>query len=1851
MKKTITLLLTLCLLLGLLPTEAVAFAGDIYRAGEVKTVKMADGSLSLQNGYVHVTLHKLLETYSYLTVVPAAKPDEDSMWNSQTPYCNYTTYKQGVPTTEGMVVSLKKMEFVTSMPNGESTKAIKAEYDLLSSHSHVAAQMTVYYEIVQLKESGTAAKEDTWGVLATVGDICVEVNDQVVAGDPRFTWGYYLNGFTSMGHRAMLEETGGPAIKLSRTTVPEVPKGETPKITTESSTITAPVENLDTKTVPKGYSSWGDVDGVYITEAYVDSYPWANPFVGLSDYYGKEITGSSGNPIRVDLAQTVSIQPSGKPRDSLVSCESYIGATHKWPGDPMDNPSENYWEASARFLWGFRDLKILKQDIPSEPDKVDPAIYAKRLAVFSSGSGVTVEHVADDAALSALKKRYGDPVALINGDYESKNGEAFTFTGGAALLSPSVTATWGSGGKLIIHKNGTVEQSGVSLSAPTFKFYQPTSGADGALGISLTKKGFAFDIDPANNAAIVYVDIPYATVKLEEATADAAGNLVFSGNIGFQTIFDGAKFTMEKLGYGLKGNEFKVNGVKATGKFSTEKMLSLELANVEGEVNTFKGEERYAFELELNVFDLFETEAKLALERANDGSLIPDELWFFVKAEPGILLIPPVPVGRLTGGGAGFKDLAATVKGNYFAIPPIKLRGAVSGAYLQLVEGRADVVLGPSEISLKASDVGIVGFGKYGQFVDSFGYALKLTGQERKYKGTPYQGVYLVGSEELTINLPSKNLDVFALESSLGLGAFGGTGMKSGRKHLYLGIGANGTVNGRVQIPKGFPFAGTKFGSADIQLIVGGQTEIPIRNVSVSEGMKQALNNIDAYLGAMAQTENPLFGVRVWVLVPKVLQTNFRYKEGWGIEGTFIKKLPEWDWSSKGVEPVVQAVSLEDGEEFAVMLAADPPDAEPRGGGNVQTITVNANADETPYILLAFDESVSEEDIKQALIVTKKDETDRIDINWVGEDGQTDPTAEIYAGIDLIKNNKDGEEYRVALLRLKDGGTYVVNTGDLEPRKNQTATVTPFEKLELSLRGNQVSGKVKYAEEDTKYVLRTYFAEKEGGADYLIDEQIDVNPNSISVDIPNSGTHAPSGEYYVTSFLMTEKTTTVADENGESENVTALMAIDSQTLGTVLYTNTQQPNAPTDVTLTFVGNEVMRAAWEEVPNVDGYRVTVYQKDGSEWKDTGFGYDLKKPDENGQPATSINMALTVGGEETENSKNLSADETYKIGVSAYKEEPYFTESAETGSTENPETGTSAGEETSAAEGSEGSTAGSGGTSAPKALTAKYYSTEKLSSDVFLPKYQELTMTLNVNGNVIDADESGVYNAYVGKNPGTLTVTADGANSITVTRMDTGTNIVPDETASNTFAIPNFTGSLMLKIDGTKGQDVTSVFLLVSRDETPPVLTLSDPIFFADQDTGAYTITGMADAGSEILYGENGRTQAAGDGSFAIHDKLEDERETNASLYLRAKDSAGNESAQQLALITRQTRYAVTVNGSYDAQNSGAGSYAAGSVVTVRAGSRSGYTFNGWTSGSNVVFDDPSAAETTFTMPEGSVTVTANWSRDGGSSSSGRDDSDPRYAVGIPDKTENGSVSVSPKNASQGDRVTVTVKPDAGYELDSLKVFDKNGKELELTDKGDGRFTFIMPAGRVEVKATFTEEVKISPFRDVSTDAYYYEAVKWAQKKGITGGIGNDLFGPYQPCTRAQIVTFLWRAAGSPVVNYAMDLTDVPGDAYYAEAVRWALSQGITTGTADGRFSPNAPCTRAQAVTFLFRASKASADGAPAFSDVAADAYYAEAVKWATDNGITNGTTSSTFSPGSGCTRAQIVTFLWRLYAEK
>ena len=704
---------------------------------------------------------------------------------------------------------------------------------------------------------------------------------------------------------------------------------------------------------------------------------------------------------------------------------------------------------------------------------------------------------------------------------------------------------------------------------------------------------------------------------------------------------------------------------------------------------------------------------------------------------------------------------------------------------------------------------------------------------------------------------------------------------------------------------------------------MGGQTTFPVTNTNVSEGMKQAFKNVDVYLGAMTGVNAGVFDARVWVLVPQIVQTDFRKGGGWDIETKWLGKLPEWDWSTKGVDPLVQAVAAEDsGEAVPMLLAADPYAAE-NGGTNTQIIEVNANPGETPYILLAFENTVTEQQIKDALTIKKNNQD--IAINWVDDGGQRDPNSAINADTDILKNKNDEQEYRMAMLRLSEGGTYEVNTNSLTlvTDKSCGVAITPFESLVLNLNDYQLSGEIKYAETGTEYVLRTYLANAEGGADYLVEEQIVADPENIAVNIPESGTLAPTGEYYVTSFLMTEKET---DLDGDGVMEKALAAIDSNQFNSkISYTNTKQPESPAHVNLEAAGNEVMRAEWQQVDNADGYRVTIYQQQNGGWVDTGFGYELNKE------TTSIDMALTVGGEETAESKNLSANETYKVGVSAYTQ-------AEDG--------------------------------------AKYYSAETESSGVFLPEYTPLNLALSVNGKDCTPDENGVYHAYVGGSSNSLAVTCAESESITVTRMDTDAPLTSD--GANTFAIPDFTGTLMLRVNGVKGKDVTGVFLLVSRDTTAPVLTLSAPIFYADRAAGSYQITGTADAGSEVLYGENNESvYAAGDGSFAIQGTLE-ERQDGDALYIRAQDSAGNLSARQLALVARQAEtYAVTVttdgNGTASADLAAA---AAGTNISLSATPNTGYHFKEW----QVVSGGVTIENDKFTMPDGNVEIKAIFEKD-------------------------------------------------------------------------------------------------------------------------------------------------------------------------------------------------------------------------------------------------------------------------------
>ena len=1963
MKKFLSLLLTLCLLLGILPSQALAYVGDILPStgSTVTTETRADGTLVLQNDYIRVTLNK---HDGSLTTSPAATADSANSIDRQKPYCEFIIYgSYGYGKAHPATLRLKSAEFVDTTPNG-TAKAIKAVYDLtvnLSGKS-VAATTAVYYELVQLKENETSA--DTWGVLTSIDNIKINNNrDDLfgsLTGDMGVIWGYTLDAFSGMGHA---NATDGPAIKMSRTVYNY---DEQVEISTESSVLTSKVENLDTW---QSFSQGTDWCYNYITEVYVDGYTWANPFVGLSGYY-------ENKTIKAYLPDTVSVTPGNNPNSTRVECRNDIGY---YFSDGEDYPN------SQRFLWGFRNLAKGAEDVPSEPDKVDISINAQRLAAFANGNGgVTVEYVADDAALDALKKQYGNPVALISGEYESKNGAEFTFTGGAALLSPSVTATWDkSNGKLIIKKDGTIEHSGLSLNAPSFKFYQPNSGSGKDLEIKLTQDGFSFEIDPGKNDAVIYVDIPYATAKLEQATADAAGNLVFSGEIGFQTVFEGASFTLEELGYGLnEKNEFTVNGVHATGEFDTAKTLSLELAKVEGEVNTFKGKEKYAFSLELNAFDLFETEAELELTRSQkDGSLLPNTLYFYVAASPGIPLIPPVPVGQLNGGGAGFSNLADTVNGDYFAIPPLKLRGTLKGTYLHLIEGKGDVVIGPSEISLTASDVGIVGTNA--SIIDSFGYSLKLNGQERTYNGTDYTGIYFVGSEALELDLPNTEIDVFILDTSIELGAFGGTGTKNDKQHLYLAIGANAVVKSKVQVPSDVPvIGGWKLGSWDVDLIVGGQTEFPIKDVSVDEGMKQAFSNIDVYLGAMTGVYAGIIDARLWVLVPNIVETNFRRGGGWDVETKWFGRLPEWDWSEKGVEPVAQAMSLEDSEDTVLMSSPSPTEqaasleavgestptsntnstepaasledtgesvpanstisteqtapmedagesvpanstnsteqaassedtgeSAPANSTNSTEITVSADTDETPYILLAFENTVTEAQIKNSLSVTKQNSSDKLEIHWVNydtensEDGQIDENKDINATTDIIHNKTDNKDYRVAILRLKDAGTYQVNTGSLslDTQKSQGVSIAPFEELELTLNNQQVSGEIKYAEENTKYVLRTYFAKEKGGADYLIDEQEITNSSSISVNIPSMGALAPSGEYYVTSFLMTEKSVESIDENGEKETLTGLVAIDHQQFNTrVSYQNQNQPTAPQTVTLELAGNEIMTATWGAVTDADGYAVTIYQKDGNDWIDTGFGYDLDKE------TTSINMALTVGGEETTKSKNLSANETYKVGVSAYK-------TIEGG---------------------------------------KYYSaeTESAENGVYLPEYTPLDMMLFVNGTTCTADEHGVYRAYVDGKDDVLTVSCTTENvTYKVTRMDKTSDNEISTDSDGAYPIPNFEGNLMFKIDGiseienSTAKDVTSVFLLVSVDKTAPMLTLSDPVFYADMTTGAYQITGTADAGSKIIYGDDGASVNAGsDGTFTIPGTLD---ENSGVLSLCAQDSAGNKSTSRFALITKQntaTEFIVTFDGNGGMPSVGSMTTTNQKLTSLPSASQSKHSFDGW-------YTEKSGGTkiTTDTVFHADTIVYAHWTYTGGgggSSSGGSSSNDGEGSVNNdatiiqrPDVNEpnvpttaqsekvktdaKGNVTITnpmvsdaikaakddaKKHGNQKNGVAVEVPVEIDKKLDGVQITLKADALDTLVKENVKRFTIDtdrmtdfgftldtlkelnrQTSGDIILKVKKTTVSSIEAKATIGNRPVY-DISLWEVKNGKETKLSNlngktiSIAIPYTPAKNEQTgnlyavsvdgngkpqwITKSNYDADQKAVIFELTQPGVYGVGYDAKMPaftdienHWAkdnilfvVSRGLLNGTSETTFSPNTGMTRGMFVTALGRL--AGVDPADyqsgKFTDVKADAYYAPYVNWAAKTGIVSGTTDTTFAPDTNINREQMAVIM-KNYAVK
>lgn len=398
-----------------------------------------------------------------------------------------------------------------------------------------------------------------------------------------------------------------------------------------------------------------------------------------------------------------------------------------------------------------------------------------------------------------------------------------------------------------------------------------------------------------------------------------------------------------------------------------------------------------------------------------------------------------------------------------------------------------------------------------------------------------------------------------------------------------------------------------------------------------------------------------------------------------------------------------------------------------------------------------------------------------------------------------------------------------------------------------------------------------------------------------------------------------------------------------------------------------------------------------------------------------------------------------------------------------------------------------------------------------------------------------------------------------------------------------------------------------------------------------------------------------------GSFnGLIENLDNVPSASYPLYMNGSTEALTPSINQTGEVVQN--YTVTVSSSGNGTVTGGGYYRNGEFAKVTATADHGETFLGWYVGNEQISSDVEYRFLVNSNVDIIAKFTTNTNYDNpnppdrptnpSDSSTSDSDSSPSHSITIPSRVTGGTVKVIPTSASERQRVTITVKANYGYKLDKLTVTDSKGNKLELTDKGDGKYTFIMPDSKVSVDAVFAK-IEETPtqsamnFTDVPANAYYVDAVAWAVEKGITAGTSANAFSPDAPCTRAQIVTFLWRAAGSPMTSGNNPFTDVDSNSYYYNAVQWAVAQGITAGTSADTFSPNAPCTRGQAVTFLYRNEKSPAvSGSNPFTDVASDSYCTNAVQWAVTKGITAGIGANTFGQNNECTRSQIVSFMYR-----
>ena len=1566
-KRIVSLLLAALLFVTLLPAEALAYVGNVDKEGplcnrtEPVTIKregVDDGSqlysMKMKNG-------KLV----FFLAVDGPHIGK-SVTNSDRGYtATGDSFRKGVyeqarftlQTTGGQQeLPIQKMEVIdptkdltleaVSIHRVISENALTVKYTFANVPAPEFACYISYY-FVEL-DKGTSegdfeatyvtADGKTYALVAQAFWGLDIPTDFTTTPDFVFRWFQEYHGFSRMGHA---QADPSAHVKASRS---YKQKGT---YTAKSTDITAGMG----RTNVSGTFGKGDV-----CEVYSDSYGVDSPFV-----LAHEETLRRTNDAKATAYMTYDAE------NDLLTAEC---GTERIGGRTGHPP------ISAIQVWGFRDVYTKKEAASlaevkfTEPDRVTIPQDADRLGLYKSGDKIVAAPITDTARENVLKKKYGDPLYILCGDFEpgrDDNGKYYEYTDRKVGLTSTITATWGSGQhfRVRVDENGFVTRfdttAQVTYSTPRFLLYSANNGVTKAAELAFDGEVLALNMKPEDNAVLVFIDIPEVSSRINKALIKGNGCLELSGNMGLDLILNCGSdklIELKRLGYGPKKEKddsisFVQKGFEASGHLDTGALMGLDLADLEADINTFDGEEQYNFSLELNVFDLFETAAELNLKRLNNGRLAPNDLYFRLAVAGGIPIVPPVPTSFIKGGGGGFYGLADTINGDFIAIPPIRVKMSVKGDYVKVIEGWANVTVGPSYLEFAGTDLTIAKM----DFIDEFKMYLRLVGEKRTYLGKEYTGLRAGGGMGLTLAAPGKNDPIgtiFELDTEVEASIFGGLDNYSTPTSAYVNLDSRGSLSASVKIPKKLGslsfgrLGGKKLVNTRVDFILGAETAIRVgenAGSTAKEVLKNvttdAWKNLNIYGGISKKGSLVLTGYRIYYIIPNHFggDIELRWKNdawtldkeieknnwGWGPGTQSVRAMSAPVWTTQ----VADCLDAETGEQVGIaVLEVSTYEVAQNGIALLAAQNLNGkyteSIDYTPDgapdgklgMFIAPKDGATVDELKQELgvyNVTDDTKVTKIELKEAVEKNAEeieDSELESANMTEVMVEGKTGLLINLGVNSNAASKWRIEASCDFDVEFLASAELTG---VKLNLSGQNATADITNPQTGKTYAVRFYLDTEQDrtGTNYYLGM---VESSPYEWTIPTSGALAPTGNYYVTAVLVEG---VKADLNGDGnieDNEFSWVTVDTATFGTpITYTNTSTPNAPSNVTLAATGNETLTASWDAVNGADGYRVALYYMDGNTEKQAGAAYVLENKDfdSSKQPhATkdangklSLRMAPTVGG----NNVTVGYPNTEATGE-VNKEDVTLTRNG----TENDITPTETNYYVKVEAFKKETVEGVAG-------DLRYYSNPAESGQVNLPTYSPPDVGVITDTQYVRLDGSNGYATLLWNAlpEGTLFKINSAVDSITITpEQGRGTFTVagdsPEWTVTcNEAARQLIANSGRVKLTVKRGLDTTDYYLRLALDDVPPLLTLDADNVCADMTTGAYTVAGRTEPGLTVTMGipnaANSPTATADEaGRFSFAGTLEGNATEGFTAILAnvsAKDEAGNEAIAPALISAR------------------------------------------------------------------------------------------------------------------------------------------------------------------------------------------------------------------------------------------------------------------------------------------------------------------------------------------------------------